>query len=100
VLLQPESKTTTHVHLQWESSKRSVPKVWNIKLHMPTGANTGASEANTTTVAREANTVAREANTTTVARTVPRTGTGTDTGHTFPAGTGAPWHDLQRHMPS
>jgi hypothetical protein len=38
VLLQPESKTTTHVHLQWESPKRSVPKVWNIKLHMPTGA--------------------------------------------------------------
>ena len=40
VLLQSESKTTTYVLLQWgRPSTATVPAVWNIKLHMPSGAD-------------------------------------------------------------
>ena len=59
-----------------------MPKVWNIKLHMPTGAGTDATDTDAIT-----DTAIPDAWTVAVAT------------EAFPAGTGAPWHALQRHVP-
>jgi hypothetical protein len=44
LLLQPESKTTTHVRLAVYDGNHpnlACPQVWDIKLHMPTGRPSG-----------------------------------------------------------
>jgi hypothetical protein len=65
--------------------------VWNIKLHMPTGTDTDAWTANPDdtddTDAWTANPDDTDAWTVAVATKA------------FPAGTGASWHALQRHVP-
>ena len=105
VLLQPESKTTTDVYLQWgRPSTATVPAVWNIKLHMPSGADSypadsypADTDAADTDAADADSTLAR----TDAARTRsnPTTHPAGLATEAFSAGTGAPWHDLQRHMP-